>query len=64
MKPSSIYQDAEMTLRFDNIAVYLGLKNRTEVQRYMLAVTEKHLKRVSVSFTDNIEYMRKDLEGE
>ena len=62
MKPSSIYMDAEMTLRFDNIMVYLDLKNRTEVQRYMIGVVEKHLRRVSVTFTDNLEYIKADLE--
>lgn len=57
MKPSSIWQDAEMTLRFDNIMVYLELHNRTEVQRYMIGVVEKHLKKVSCSFTDKLEWM-------
>ena len=79
MKPSSIYQDAEMTLRFDNLMEYHSLHNRTEMQRKLIKIAEQRAKIASCFFTDNLEwikdeadwrpvlerleYMRKDFEG-
>ncbi len=57
MKPSSVYMDAEMTLRFDNLMVYYGLNNRSEAQRRIIKIAEQRAKIASCFFTDNIEWM-------
>ncbi len=63
MKPSSIYMDAEMTLRFDNLMVYYGLSNRSEVLRRIIKIAEQRAKIASCFFTDKIEWME-DKDGE
>lgn len=62
MKPSSLYMDAEMTLRFDNLMVYYGLSNRSEVLRRIIKIAEQRAKIASCFFTDNPEWMEKSEE--
>ena len=62
MKPSSVYMDAEMTLRFDNLMVYYGLNNRSEAQRRIIKIAEQRAKIASCFFTDDIELIKADLE--
>ena len=61
MKPSSIYLTAEDTLRFNNLAEYYGLHNRSECFRRMLKVAEQRAKIASCFFTDNLEWIKDDL---
>ncbi len=63
MKPSSIYLTADDTLRFNNLMAYYGVHNKSECFRIILKKAEQRAKIASCSFTDNLEYMRKDFEG-
>ena len=63
MKPISVGMDAETSLRFENLHVHYGNKNRSETQRMLIRNAERRAKVASCFFTDNLDWIKEDAFG-